>query len=409
MWNRLIMGKLTKLQVDNLKEPGRYGDGDGLWLHIGPTGAKSWVLRYSRNKRAREMGLGPVSLFSLKEARERAREARRLLYDGIDPLDQRRAEREAAQLDAARGVSFAEAAERYIGAHEAGWKNPKHRQQWRNTLTTYAFPVMGELPVAEIDTGLVLKVLEPIWQEKAETASRLRGRIESILDWATARKLRNGENPARWKGHLDTLLPARSKVQTVKHHEALPYAEIGGFMAELREKDGIAARALEFCILTAARSGEVIKARWDEIDLDTGLWVLPPERMKARREHRVPLSERAVEILREMRSLGSDWVFPGQREGKPLSNMAMLMQLRRMGREDLTTHGFRSSFRDWAAERTAYPHEVCEMALGHRVGSAVERAYRRGDMFDKRRRLMKDWSRFCTSQHGGNQVIPFNG
>ena len=302
------------------------------------------------------------------------------------------------RLNAAKAMTFRDCAARYIASHRAGWRNPKHAAQWEATLATYAGPVMGGLSVQAIDTALVLKVLEPIWTTKPETAGRVRGRIESVLDWAKVRGYRAGENPARWRGHLDKLLPARSKVRRVEHHAALPYAELPGFLMSLRDQEGIAARALEFAIVTAARTGEVIGARWSEIDLLEKIWTVPPGRMKAGKEHRVPLSARALAILEEMqphRHAEDSFVFPGAKLGRPLSNMAFLMLLRRMGRDDLTAHGFRSSFRDWAAERTNFPSEVAEMALAHMVGSKVEAAYRRGDLFEKRSRLMAAWATFC--------------
>lgn len=330
--------------------------------------------------KSREMGLGALADVSLSDARAAATEARKLVKSGIDPLAQREANREAARvaaaLAAAKAMTFKECAERFIEAHKAGWKNEKHATQWPNTLRDYAYPVFGELPVQDVDIPLVLKVLEPIWSTKTETASRVRGRIEAVLDWATVRGYRKGDNPALWRGRLSHLLPARGKVQTVEHHAALPYVEIGAFMATLRKREAIAARALEFTILTAARTGEVIGATWDEVDLDGAVWIVPGGRMKAGREHRVPLSEPALAILRTMAEhRSSDSLFPGAK-GKPLSNMAMAMLLRRMDRADLTAHGFRSSFRDWAAERTAYPNEVLEMALAHTVGNKVEAAWR---------------------------------
>jgi len=285
----------------------------------------------------------------------------------------------------------------------------KHKEQWPNTLNTYAGPVFGSLPVQAIDVGLVMKALEPIWQTKPETASRLRGRIEAVLDWATAREYRKGENPARWRGHLDKLLPARSKVRKVEHHSALPYDELADFIVALRGQEGVASRALEFLILTAARTGEVIGARWDEVDLEEKIWVVPAARMKAGREHRVPLSAAAVAVLEEMSEIReSDFVFPGGKKGKPLSNMAMLAVLKRMERSELTAHGFRSSFRDWAAEQTNFPHEVAEMALAHTVGDKVEAAYRRGDLFQKRQQIMEAWARFCLTTRSQAEVVPIS-
>jgi integrase len=398
-------GRLTALKVARAKTPGMYADGGGLYLQVTERGA-SWLYRFMLNGRAREMGLGPLALFGLSDARAKALDARRLRHDGIDPIEARKAQRMRARLDAAKAMTFQQCAEAHIKAHRVGWRNGKHATQWEATLATYAGPIIGALPVQAIDTALVLKVLEPIWTVRSATASRLRGRIEAIVDWAKVRGYRGGENPARWRGHLDKLLPARSKVRKVEHHAALPYAELPGFLVALREHQGIAARALEFTILTAARTGEVIGARWSEVDLLDKTWTVPAGRMKAGREHRVPLPARALAILEEMlahRHSDDQFLFPGGKPGQPLSNMAFLMLLRGMGRGDLTTHGFRSSFRDWVAERTSFPSEVAEMALAHAVGNKVEAAYRRGDMFEKRRKLMEAWATFCTtapSEHG---------
>jgi len=413
--------KLSARTVASTNEPGRYADGGGLYLQVGATGGKSWLYRFMLAGKSREMGIGALADVSLSDARAAATEARKLVKSGIDPLAQREANREAARaaaaLAAAKAMTFRECAERFIEAHKPGWKNEKHRTQWPNTLRDYAYPVFGDLPVQDVDMPLVLKVLEPIWSEKTETASRVRGRIEAVLDWATVRGYRKGDNPARWRGQLSHLLPARGKVQKVEHHAALPYVEIGAFMAALRKREAIAARALEFTILTAARTGEVIGATWDEIDLEAATWTVPGERMKAGREHRVPLSDRALDIVREMRAAalaadreepaGDAPLFPSAR-GNPLSNMAMSMLLRRMERGDVTAHGFRSTFRDWAAERTAYPGEVVEMALAHTVGNKVEAAYRRGDLFEKRGRLMTDWATFCNTKpaESGATVVP---
>jgi integrase len=332
---------------------------------------------------------------TLAEAREKALACRKLVADGRDPIEERKAALLRAQLEAAKAASFSDCARSYISAHEVGWKNEKHGRQWTATLETYAFPLIGKLPVASVDTGLVLRVLEPIWQSKTETASRLRGRIESILDWATVRGFRQGENPARWKGHLEHQLPARSKVQKVEHRAALPYAEIGIFMAELRQREGISARALEFAILTAARSGEIRGATWGEIDLKAHLWTIPAERMKAGKEHRVPLPEQAIALLSALpRLLGNDLVFPATR-GKQLSDMSLTAVLKRMDHPDLTQHGFRSTFRDWAGETTAYPREVIEHALAHQLKDKTEAAYQRGDLLAKRARLMADWGKYC--------------
>jgi integrase len=406
------IGKLTALKVDKAKEPGMYGDGGGLYLRITDDGAKNWVFRFMLNGRARWMGMGPLHTINLAEARKRAGEHRLRRHDGIDPIEARRAERLKAQLEAAKAITFKECAESYIKAHRAGWRNGKHAAQWEATLATYAEPVIGGLSVQAVDTSLVLKVIEPLWTTKPETASRVRGRIEAVLDWASARGFRAGENPARWRGHLDKLLPARGKVRKVEHHSALPYAELPGFMIALREQEGISARALEFTILTAARTGETIFARWNELDLLDKTWTVPAARMKAGKEHRVPLSPRALAILEEMQAhrAGNDgFVFPGGKPGKPLSNMAFLMLLRRMGRDDLTAHGFRATFKTWASERTSFQNEIVEAALAHVVGSKVEQAYRRGDMFEKRRRLMQQWATFCTmaaAQEAPSNVAP---
>jgi integrase len=403
------IGKLTSLAVDRAKRRGYYGDGGGLFLQVSATGAKSWVFRFKEAGRLHEMGLGPVHTIGLAQARERARECRRLRLDGLDPIESRRAARMQARLGAARAMTFADCAERYITAHKAGWRNAKHRDQWPNTLATYVNPIFGALPVQAIDTALVMKAIEPIWTEKPETASRVRGRIESILDWARARGFRQGENPARWRGHLENLLPKRSKVRRVEHHAALPYTEIGAFMAALRQQEGLGAQTLQFAILTAARTGEAIGAQWEEISIAERLWTVPAERMKAVKEHRVPLSDAVIAILEELAKVRhGDFVFPGGRAGRPISNMAMTMTLRRMGRGELTVHGFRSTFRDWAADRTGFPPEVAEMALAHTISDKVEAAYRRGDLFQKRRQMMDAWAKFCTtSPAAGGRVVSF--
>lgn len=387
------MGKLTAAKVKHLRSPGRYGDGDGLWLQVRASG-RSWLLRFTLNGRARHMGLGDAADVSLSEARERAARCRQQLRDGIDPIDARLEERRRAAFEAASRMTFKDCAERYISAHQAAWRNPKHRQQWRNSLSSYAYPILGNVAVGSIDTGLVVKALETIWTAKPETASRVRGRIEAILDWAKVRGYRDGENPARWRGHLDHLLPNRRKVRAVRHHAALAYADIPNFMTDLRQRDGIGARALEFTILTASRTSEAIGAEWAEIDGE--IWTIPEDRMKSRREHRVPLAKRCLEILAAL-PREDVFVFPGGRNKRPLSNMALLATLKRMGRSDLTAHGFRSTFRDWVAEQTNYPREVAEAALAHAVPDKVEAAYQRGDFFVKRRRLMEAWADYCAS------------
>lgn len=401
---------LNARKVATATDPGRYADGRGLYLHIGKGGAKSWVLRYMLAGKAREMGLGGVADVSLQDARRKAGEARALLDAGCDPLEARREAERQREAEKSRAVTFKDAAGRYITAHRAGWRNEKHAAQWDSTLSTYVHPVFGEVAVADVDTGMVLSALEPIWHDKPETATRVRGRIEAVLDWAKARGYRDREamNPAQWKGHLSHLLPARSKVARVEHHAALPWREVGAFMVDLRQRPATAARALEFAILTAARSGEVFGATWDEVDLAGAVWTVPGERMKSGRDHRVPLSPQAVALLEalpdERDRIG--YVFKGMKKGRPLSGMAMLMLLRRMERGDLTAHGFRSTFRDWAAEATNFPGEVAEAALAHIVGDKVEAAYRRGDLFDKRRRLMEAWANHCdaVSAEAGNVV-----
>ncbi|MDR3499938.1 MAG: integrase arm-type DNA-binding domain-containing protein [Parvibaculum sp.] len=400
-----VTSRLTKRTIDSLSKPGTYADGGGLVLRVKPNGGKFWVMRYSLNHSAREMGLGSVRDVSLKDAREAAGAAHKLLAVGLDPLAQRKAEADAQRLDAARAMSFRQCAEAFIKAHSPSWKNPKHRQQWPNSLRDYAFPIFGDLPVADIDTGLVLKALEPIWSTKRETAGRVRGRIEAVLDWAIARGYRQGPNPALWRGHLAHLLATRSKA-TVKHHPALPYADMPAFMMKLRERKGSGARCLEFVILTAARSGEARGATWDEIDLDAAVWIVPGSRMKAGKEHRVPLSDAAIALLKSMAELREGTlVFPSAKRGKPISDMTMGKTLKGMDRPDITAHGFRSTFRDWVSEQTSYPGEMAEMALAHTIGNKVEAAYRRGDLFEKRRRLMADWADYCSKPRSAGATV----
>jgi integrase len=408
------MAKLAAIQVARAKGPAVLHDGAGLYLRVAPSGAKNWVFRFQINGKRRDMGLGPYPAVSLALAREKAAEHRAQRRAGTDPIEAKAAERQAQQIVKAKGRTFNEVAEEYISRNEAGWRNATHRQQWRNTLTTYVSPIMGDLPVAAIDTGLVVQVLDPIWAVKPETASRVRGRIEAVLDAATVRGYRSGPNPAQWKGNLAHILPARSKVRKIVHHAALPWEELPKFLATLRTRPGVAASALEFTIYTAARTGEVLGATWGEINMDAKVWTIPAERMKAGREHRVPLSDAALSVLTEMRPLAltregaSDSVapvFPGTRRALTLSNMALRALLRRMKRGDVTIHGFRSTFSDWAAECTAYPREVVEMALAHAIENRVEAAYRRGDLFEKRRRLMADWAQHCAGQVGG-EVVP---
>ena len=389
-----VVGKLSARKVETAKPGTKIGDGGGLWLMTVSTGARYWSFRYKlRGGRPREMGLGSASDVSLAEAREAARECRRLIRAGIDPMKHRDAEK-AEQ----RGMSFADVAALYIEAHADSWRNLRHRRQWGATLRQYVFPKIGSLGVNQIGVGDVLAILEPVWRAKPETASRVRGRIESVLDYAAARRWRAGDNPARWSGHLENLLPERAKVRRVQHHAALPWRDLPAFWTELGKQPGTAPRALAFTILTAARSGETLGATWQEIDLAARLWTVPPERMKAGREHRVPLSDAAMAILAEMvrdRRKDSDPIFQSPRGRKPLSNMAMSAVLRRMKRDNITVHGFRSTFSDWVAEATAYDHAVREMSLAHAIGDKVEAAYRRGELLEKRARLMRDWAAYA--------------
>jgi integrase len=406
----------NQLMVKSVKnaKPGRHGDGGGLYLEVKPTGRAYWIFRFMLDGKRRDMGLGSAKgpgAVGLAEARERAAEARRLVRSGEDPLRLRR-EGAATRAARARSRTFAETAELYMEAHAGGWRNAKHRAQWAMTLRVYAGPHLGALPVSEVETAHVAAALSPIWTEKPETASRLRGRIEAVLDFAIVHRWREGPNPARWRGHLDHLFPRRSRVRAVRHHAALPWREVPGFMARLRGSEGVAARALEFAILTAARTGEVLGARWSEVDLEWAIWTVPEQRMKAGREHRVRLAPAAAELLRALlplrRAAGEPdpLVFPGQRGARPLSIMAMAMLLRRLGRGDITVHGFRSSFRDWAGEETHHAREVVEAALAHRLGDKAEQAYARGDLFLKRRALMEDWAAFCAAAPAGVDAPP---
>lgn len=403
-----ISNALTPLQVKTAK-PGRHVNGNGLHLLVKASGARSWVLRYSLQGKTRDIGLSrcPEALvlltqsgreeLSLAQARDLAAIYRLKVRAGIDPLSEREQQAEASRLAqaqvAAERVTFRTAAQSYLASRESTWRNAKHRQQWHNTLNTYVFPSLGELPVADIGTAEVLAVLEPIWKSKAETANRVRGRMEAIIDAARARGYFSGENPARWRGHLDKILPARQRLSR-GHHAAMLYDLVPAFLEQLRARKAVAAMALEFTILTAGRTGEVLGATWEEVDFEKRTWIVPALRMKAGREHRVPLSNWAVELLTKTKNLESPFLFPGQRGGQ-MSGMAMAMLLRRMGHE-VTVHGFRSSFRDWAAETTAFPHEICEMALAHTIANKAEAAYRRGDVFDKRRRLMDEWAHYCS-------------
>jgi integrase len=380
-----VGGRLTVAKV-KAAGPGKHPDGRNLWLQVGPNGSRSWYMRYTLAGRTREMGLGPYPLVGLAEAREKATEQRRLLLDGIDPIAARDAKQPTRAL-----ITFASAAQQYIAGHEKGWKSADHARQWRNSLDRYVLPAIGDRPISAIDTHDVLTIVEPLWQDKTETATRVLNRMSLILDWAKARKLRTGDNPARWKGHLDAVLPKRSKVQRVVNHAALPYSRLPQFMTTLRQQSEIGAKAAELMILTATRTNEVRYAPWSEFDMDSGrIWTIPAARMKADRDHRIPLSEPALAILRAL-SEADEFVFPG------MGQHAILKALQRV-EPGITAHGFRSTFRDWVAERTNFPSEVAEMALAHAVGDKVEAAYRRGDLFEKRRQLAEAWAQCCDGE-----------
>ena len=388
------INRLNARAVTTISQHGRHADGGGLYLSISPNGGRRWVFLYRWHGKPTEIGFGSARDVALARARELARQARGDLAEGVNPKDARKP---------TEGATFGECADRLIEAMRPSWRNAKHAAQWEMTLQKYAAP-LRRLSVDEITTDDVLSALRPLWQSKPETGSRLRGRVERVLDAAKAQGLRSGENPARWRGHLDQLLPKRKRL-TRGHHAAMTYADVPAFIGDLQSRQATAALALEFAILTAARSGEVLGARWDEFDLARAVWTVPPERMKAGREHRVPLSSRALKIvtlLQETRD--NDFVFSGQKPGKPLSTMAMEMMLRRMKIENATVHGFRSTFRDWAAECTNFPNEVCEAALAHVIENKAEAAYRRGDLFDKRRKLMDAWAAYCATPKTGKIV-----
>jgi integrase len=386
------MGRLTARKVETAK-PGVHMDGQGLRLIVGATGTRKWVFRFMRRGRSQEMGLGGSDV-SLAMARERAADARRMLTAGQNPID-------AARLANVARPTFGQVADEFLAAKASEWRNSKHRAQWNMTLEKYAGPLRAR-PVNEIDTAAVLEVLQPLWRSIPETASRLRGRIETVLDAARARGLigQHEANPARWRGHLDKLLPKRQKL-TRGHHAAMPFADVPAFLAQLRERESVAALALEFTILTAARTSETLGAKWTEINLARKLWTVPAMRMKGGREHRVALSNRATAILEALAAAKTgEYVFPGQRLGKPLSSMAMEMILRRTKAHGVTVHGFRSSFRDWCGEVSTFPREVAEAALAHVAGDQTERAYRRGDALEKRRALMEAWAAYCEPKAG---------
>lgn len=400
---------LSALEVKRLSTPGMHAVGTvpGLYLQVlpAPSTARTWVLRVKVGDRRRELGLGGYPGISLAQAHASARQKRQLVDQGVDPVSEQRAAKSAIRASQQKQITFAEATRAYIAAHEAGWKNAKHAWQWTSSLELYAFPRIGELDVGDIGMGHVLDVVEPIWRSKTETASRVRGRIELIIAWADKRAERERLNPARWKGHLDTQLPAPSKVTKVRHHAALPVAEMSRFMGTLSKQEGSAPRALEFAVLTAARSGEVRFATWPEIDFKSRIWTVPAERMKSGREHRVPLNSLAISLLESIPLVDNSAVIFQSPRGGALSDMALVAVCRRMG-ADCVPHGFRSTFRDWCAERTNVAREVAEMALAHAIGTEVEAAYRRGDLLEKRRELMKGWSSFLLANESKRRSAP---
>ncbi|WP_150667378.1 tyrosine-type recombinase/integrase [Pandoraea anhela] len=394
--------RLNAIKVAKEVTPGLHSDGGGLYLNISLSGSRAWVFRFSLAKRAREMGLGPLSSVSLAEARALASNYRKMLADGLDPIEARRDQKRQEQAERLATMTFKEAAEAYMESLEPSWKNPKHAQQWRNTLRDYAYPVLANVYVADVDVTAILRVLRPIWSKKTETANRLRGRIERILDAARVLGMRTGENPARWRGNLDKILPKYERTRRTQHHPALAWADIPSFVRDLRERKDATAEMLYLTILTCARTNEMLEARASEFDLDRAVWNVPAERMKMGRPHRVPLCPAAVaSVRRAIEKSGTDgYLFPGRKKGKPCSNMAMLNLLGRMGRDDITVHGFRSTFRDWVAECTEHPDSLAEMALAHVVGNKVEGAYRRGDMLERRRPLMERWADYCDGKAG---------
>ncbi len=400
----MAIHKLSFRQVETA-EAGKYEDGAGLRLIVSEAGAKKWVLRFTLNGKRREMGLGSYPDIELAIARAKASEYRNLVRDGVDPID-------ARMVEVAEIPCFISCAANYIRAHRKGWKNVKHARQWVSTLKTYARPVIGNKPVDKISTEDILKILSPIWNEKTETAKRVQGRIENVLDFAAAHKYRDASNPARWRGHLDMLLPKPSRVKTIRHHPAMPYDEVPDFMSELSANKSVSAVALRLLIMTAVRTNELLKAQWSEIDLDAAVWTIPADRMKAKREHRVPLTNHMLADLKALpRIEGNSHLFPGARYGKPLSNMALLQLMRGMGygvngvRGNYVPHGFRSSFRDWSGEVSSFPRDVAEMALAHTIKDKVEAAYRRGDLFNKRRKMMEDWTSYLMPDNDRSKAI----
>ena len=400
LWVEIIMANLKSARsVQTITDVGYHRCAPGLYLQVAKRGTKSWLFRFKSpvTSKQREMGLGSLTITSLAQARNLVMEYRRQLLKGVDPLEEQQRNKKARRLQQARTITFSDAAEQCIASKRPEWKNVKHSQQWTNTLTTYAYPIIGDLPIPEIDTDLILKVIEPIWISKAETASRVRQRIETVLDWARARKYVEGENPARLRGHLDKILAKTAKVKRVKHHPAVPYKQINKFASLLRNRKGSSALALEFMILTAARTGEVIGAKWGEFDINSKIWTVPAERMKVGKEHRVPLCNQAITILTSIKSNrhAEDFVFPGWKTGTGLSNGAMLALMKKMAFGPYTPHGFRSTFRDWAADEAhTFQNETIELALAHTIKNQAEAAYRRGDQLERRRELMNAWSKY---------------
>jgi integrase len=388
----VTVNRLDGAIVGREKRPGLYGDGAGLYLAVSSPTAKSWLFRYRRGGKTHYMGLGSVKTFGLAEARERARRQRQLLADGLDPIKEREKTRLAVELGAARAVTFEKCAADYLKQHSPGWTNAKHGAQWASTLKQYCYPVFGSFPVQDVDTRLVTKALTRIWQERPVTAGRVRGRIEAVLQWATKAGHRTGDNPAALSA-----LPLPPLAHKVRHMPALSYQELPDFMTELQREDGVSARALELLILCASRSSEVLRARWDEIDVDGKLWLIPSERMKAKRPHRVPLSSRAFEVIEGQCGRDPVYVFPGSRPGHPLTHTTLLTLLQHMGRGHVVPHGFRATFKTWAREQSNFANEIIEAALAHAPGDKLEQAYLRGDALAKRARLMEAWSRYCGS------------
>lgn len=401
------INRLTALKINKATQKGMLPDGRGLYLQVSKSGSKSWLYRYEVDGREKSHGLGGYPGISLGDARDAADDCRKLRKKGMDPIEHKRKELAASKLNKAKSITFQQCATMFIDSHKAGWKNPKHEMYWRNTLKTYAYPVIGDLSVQNVDTGLVLAVIEPIWFTKTETASRVRQRIENILDWAKARGYREGENPARWRGHLNTQLPERNKVQKVKHFPAMPYKDVSAYFNELRLVDTTTAKALAFTILAATRATEAREARWCEIDIENNLWVIPPERMKGTKEHRVPLTSEMLKILEEVEGFDDTLLFPGLKSGKSISE-ATIRKLLHKTQPKYSVHGFRSSFRDWCAEMTSYPREVAESALSHTLGNATEAAYQRGDLLIKRSKLMAAWTDYCITDNQAGVVIPLS-